>query len=374
MPIALAGPGYHGGAMGTEAVRFLVVWMAGWVNSHQLEVIEFLREENRVLREQIGGRRLRFTDDQRRRLAVKGRVVGRRRLGEFAGLVTPDTILRWYRELIARKYDGSARRRSGRPTVAIDVEQLVVQVATENPTWGYTRLVGALGNLGHQVGRNTVKRVLLRHGLEPAPARGKRMPWKTFLRTHLGAIAAADFFSVEVLTLTGLVRYLVLFVIDLQTRRVQIGGVVRQAYGAWMAQVARNLTDGVDGFLIDKRYLLHDRDPLFTDEFCGVLASAGVKCLRLPARSPDLNSVAERFVLSIKSECLSKLVPLGETHLRRAVSEYVKHYHRERNHQGVGNRLLTPAEQVVRPANTNAPVERRERLGGLLNFYYRRAA
>ena len=172
-------------------------------------------------------------------------------------------------------------------------------MATENPSWGYTRLVGALGNLGHQVGRNTVKRVLLRHGLEPAPARGKRMPWKTFLRTHLGAIAAADFFSVEVLTLTGLVRYLVLFVIDLQTRRVQIGGVVRQAYGTWMTQVARNLTDGVDGFLIGKRYLIHDRDPLFTDEFRGVLVAAGVTCLRLPARSPDLNSVAERFVLSI---------------------------------------------------------------------------
>jgi putative transposase len=172
-----------------------------------------------VLREQLGGRRLRFTDDQRRRLAVKGRIVGRCRLGELAGLVAPDTILRWYRELIARKYDGSARRLIGRPTVAADLERLVVPMATENPTWGYTRLVGALGNLGHQVGRNTVKRVLLRHGLEPAPApaRGKRMPWKTFLRTHLGAIAAADFFSVEVFTLTELVRYFVLFVIGLQT-------------------------------------------------------------------------------------------------------------------------------------------------------------
>ncbi|HEY0992529.1 MAG TPA: integrase core domain-containing protein, partial [Kofleriaceae bacterium] len=157
-------------------------------------------------------------------------------------------------------------------------------------------------------------------------------------------------------------------------RRVQIGGVVRQAYGAWMVQVARNLTDGVDGFLIGKRYLLHDRDPLFTDEFRGVLAAAGVKCLRLPARSPDLNSVAERFVLSIKSECLSKLVPLSESHLRRAVSEYVAHYHGERNHQGVGNRLLITADQPMRSANSNAPVERRERLGGLLNFYYRRAA
>src|SRR5262245_9678058 len=187
--------GYDVAAMGTEAVRFLVVWMAGWIHSRQLEVIDFLREENRILREQLGGRRLRFNDDQRRRLAAKGRIVGRRRLGEFAGLVTPDTILRWYRELIAHKYDGSARRRTGRPTVAVDVEQLVVQMATENPTWGYTRLVGALDNLGHQVGRNTVKRVLLRHGLEPAPARGRRMPWKTFLRTHLGAIAAADFFS-----------------------------------------------------------------------------------------------------------------------------------------------------------------------------------
>jgi hypothetical protein len=179
--------------------------------------------------------------------------------------------------------------------------------------------------------------------------------------------------SVEVLTVTGLVRYFVLFVIDLQTRRVQIGGVVRQPYGAWMTQVARNLTDGVDGFLLGKRYLLHDRDPLFTEEFRGVLEAAGVKCLRLPARSSDLNSVAERFVLSIKSECLNKLVPLGEN-LRRAVSEYMEHYHCERNHHGVGNRLLTPGEPAVRPANGNASVERRERLGGLLNFYYRPAA
>jgi putative transposase len=169
-------------------------------------------------------------------------------------------------------------------------------------------------------------------------------------------IAAADFFSVEVLTLTGLVRYLVLFVIDLQTRRVQIGGVVRQAYGAWMVQVARNLTDGVDGFLIGKRYLIHDRDPLFTDEFRGVLAAAGVKCLRLPARSSDLNSIAERFVLSIKSECLSKLVPLGESHLRRAVSEYVAHYHLERNHQGLDNRLITTVGW--RPTRTPIPLRR----------------
>jgi putative transposase len=162
--------------------------------------------------------------------------------------------------------------------------------------------------------------------------------------------------------------------IDLQTRRVQIGGVVRRPYGAWMKQVARNLTDGMDGFLIGKRYLLHDRDPLFTDEFRSVLAAAGVKCLRLPARSPNLKLRGERFVLSMKSECLSKLIPLGENRLLRVVSEYIEHYHCERNHQGVGNRPLMPAEQPMLPTNDNAPIERRERLGGLLNFYHRRAA
>jgi putative transposase len=207
--------------------------------------------------------------------------------------------------------------------------------------------------------------------LEPAPARSTRMSWKTFLKAHLGVLAATDFFSVEVLTFTGLVRYAVLFVIDVETRRVQIAGIVREPNGAWMKQVARNLTDSVDGFLHGKRYLIHDRDPLFTDEVGGVFQAAGIECLKLPARSPNLNAYAERFVLAIKSECLSKLVPLGEGHLRRAVFEFVEHYHLERNHQGLDNRLLAPS---TRPTNDNLPIERRERLGGILNYYYRRAA
>jgi transposase InsO family protein len=163
----------------------------------------------------------------------------------------------------------------------------------------------------------------------------------------------------------------VLFVIDLQTRRVQVAGIVRQPHGAWMMQVARNLTDGVDGFLKGTRYLIHDRDPLFTREFRALLGDAGVKCVKLPAHSPDLNAYAERFVLSIKSECLNKLVLFGEGHLRRAVSEFVEHYHLERNHQGLDNRLLTSPSPS---SNNNGPVARRERLGGLLNYYYRRAA
>jgi transposase InsO family protein len=211
--------------------------------------------------------------------------------------------------------------------------------------------------------------------VDPAPKRGKTMPWKTFLKSHFGVIAATDFFTVEVLTLGGLVRYVVWFVIDLESRRVHIAGLIRHPHDAWIQQVARNLTDNVDSFLRGKRYLIHDRDPLFTDAFRAVLRAAGIQCLKLPARSPNLNAVAERFVFSIKSECLDKLVPLGERHLRVAISEFVEHYHLERNHQGLDNRLITavasPANQNVYPA---APVSRRERLGGILSYYYYRPA
>ena len=234
-------------------LQFLLLVFAGWVNRHQAEVVAYVQEENRVLREQLGGRRLRFTDAQRRRLAVKGRGLGRHVLERLGGLVTPDTILRWYRELIAKKYDGAAQRRDGRPGTATSLQRLVVQFATENPTWGYTRIRGALRNLGHELGRNTIKRILAEQGLEPAPKRGKAMPWKTFIKAHFGVIAATDFFAVEVLTLRGLVRYMVWFVIDLESRRVQIAGLIRHPHDAWIQQVARNLTDSIDGFLRGKR-------------------------------------------------------------------------------------------------------------------------
>src|SRR5262249_4533616 len=154
------------------------------------DVIEYLQAENRVLREQLGGRRLRFTEPERRLMAVKGHALGRRPLQQLSGIGTPDTILRRYRELVALKDDGSARRRPGRPTSAPELQDLVVRMARENPTWGYTRIRGALGHVGHKLGRNTIKRILLAHGLEPAPSRGKTMPWKTFLKAHFGVIAA----------------------------------------------------------------------------------------------------------------------------------------------------------------------------------------
>ena len=160
------------------------------------------------------------------------------------------------------------------------------------------------------------------------------------------------------------------FIIDLRTRRVEIAGIARRPDGEWMKQIARNLTDAGDGFLNGARYLIHDRDPLFTEAFKELLGSSGVKTVKLPARSPDLNAYAERFVLSIRSECLDQIVPLGERHLRKAVREYTEHYHAERNHQGRGNELIeTPREE----SNLDGAVECQERLGGVLK-YYRRAA
>ena len=355
----------------TPRFQFLLTVMAGWVNRNQQDVIEYLQIENRILREQLGSQRMRFSGAQRRRLAEAAKRVGRKRLFGIDTIVTPDTLFRWYRRLIAQKYDGSAVRKVGRPKTAGEIAQLIVTMARENSGWGYTRIRGALYNLRHEISRSTIKQILLDSGIVPAPERGKRTSWETFLKSHWGAIAATDFFSVEVLTPKGLVRYLVLFVIDLKTRRIEIAGIVRQPAGDWMKQIARNLTDAAEGFLRSARYLIHDRDPLFTHEFRGILRAGGVATVKLPARSPNLNAYAERFVRSIKSECLSKIIPLGERHLRLVVSEYAEHYHLERNHQGLGNRLI---ERSRGRPNDLGRVACRERLGSVLNFYYREAA
>ena len=356
--------------MSNLQLQFLMMIFAGWVNRSQQDVIEYLHAENPVLREQLGGGRLLFTDGQRRRLALRAKAIRRKGLFELGTLVAPDTLLRWYRRLIAKKYDGSRTRGPGRPKTAAEIERLILRMARDNPRWGYTRIRGALRNLGHEIGRNTIKRILAENGFDPAPLRKQPMSWETFLKAHWGAIAATDFFSVEVLTRTGLVRYFVLFILDLRSRRVEIAGIARRPDGEWMKQIGRNLTDAEDGFLNGARYLIHDRDPLFTDAFRALLELSDVKTVKLPARSPDLNAYAERFVLSIRSECLDQIIPLGERHLRKAVREYTEHYHAERNHQGRGNELIeTPCEEP----NMDGTVECQERLGGVLK-YYRRAA
>lgn len=356
-------------------LRFFLLFVAGWVNRHQQAVIEYLTAENAVLREQLGGRRPRLSDAQRRRLAEAGRPLGKRVLEQITSLVTPETLLRWYRELIACKYDGRAQRgagKVGRPRKDQEVTELVVRIAKENPGFGYTRIRDALSNLKIDVARSTVASILRECGLEPAPERSRRQSWGQFLAAHWESLAAADFFSVEVLTMVGLVRYQVLFVMRLDTRRVEIAGIVRdtEISGTWMLQIGRNLTDAMGGFLNGVTHLILDRDPMFTSAFRQLLAGSGVHVVRLPPRSPNMNAYAERWVGAVRRECLDRLILFGEGHLRRVLTGYVAHHHRERHHQGLGSRLLDPDETANRSVGA---ISCRQRLGGLLRYYYRAA-
>ena len=289
---------------------------------------------------------------------------------ELNTIVTPDTLLAWHRRLIAQKYDGSKKRGPGRPRKSEEIESLIVRLATENRMWGYRRIQGALANLGHEVGRGTIAEILARHGIGPAPERQRGTTWKEFLEQHWELIIAADFFTIEAWTHRGLQRFLVLFFMELSTRKVEIAGIATVANGLWMNQIGRNLTDAVDGMLRGKRYLIHDRDPLFTAEFLKMLREAGVTSVKLPPRSPNLNAYAERFVRTIKESCLERMILFGEGSVRRAISEFTAHYHSERNHQGLDNKLICPEPSLA----CDGGVKRRERLGGMLNYYYRAAA
>jgi putative transposase len=291
-------------------------------------------------------------------------------LSELATIVTPETLLRWHRKLIADKYDGSVPRKPGRPVTKKEIEALVVRMAMENRDWGYLRIQGALSNLGHELARSKIANILRRNALEPSPERARKTTWKEFLTQHWELIDAADFFTVEVWTPKGLRRFMVLFFIELSSRRVQFAGISATADGFWMSRIARNLTDALDGLLKGKRYLIHDRDPLFTSEFLSLLAQAGTQSVKLPPRSPNLNSYAERFVRTIKEACLERMILFGEDALRTAVKEFIAHYHRERNHQGIGNLLIFPDPDL---AGRHGPIRCRSRLGGMLNYYDRAA-
>jgi hypothetical protein len=350
----------------------LLSFVTGLVNQELLLRNEYLVAENRILRAHLPAR-LRLSDAERSTLAEIAKRLGRKALNDIVRIAKPDTLLAWYRRLIAHKFDGSRHRAyPGRPRVSPELESLVVRLARENRSWGYDRIVGALANLGYCISDQTVGNILRRHNIAPAPERSRTTTWREFIRSHVDVLAGTDFFTVEVLTWRGLITYYVLFFIEVGTRRVSLGGITRHPDSCWMEQVARNATMEGTGYLKGCRYLLHDRDKKFCREFRETLAAGGVKCTPLPARSPNLNSHAERWVRSIKEECLSQLILFGETSLRRVVSNFLEHFHHERNHQGKGNLLLFPDPALGDPA-TRAAVRCRERLGGLLKYYSRAA-
>ena len=353
--------------------QLLAAILAGWVNRDQQQRLEYQHTEMQVLKEILGTKRILLNDDQRRRLAVQGKALGRKVLGEIATLFTPDTILRWHRQLIAQKWDYSARRgKVGRPATPQDVADLVLQFAKENPTWGYDRIADALANVGHTLSDQTVGNILKRHGIEPAPERKRSTTWSTFLKAHWDQLAAIDFTTVEVWTKGGLVTYYLLFAMRLATRQVCFLGCTPNPVRSWMAQMARNLTDAFDGFLrAPVRYVLMDRDAKFTADFQATLTAADVKPVLLPPKSPNCNAHLERFFRSLKEEALARVLFFGEQALRQAVEQFLVHYHTERAHQGLGHQILEPGPEAGRQTGE---IVCRERLGGMLKYYYRQAS
>src|SRR5664279_131435 len=290
----------------------LLAYVTGLINQKLLLQNEYLIAKNRILRTHLPAR-MPLPDPERSTLAEIGKRLGRTALQQVACVAKPETILAWYRRLIARKFDGSKFRSSpGRPRIEPEVEAFIVRFARENSGWGYDRIVGALANLGHTVSDQTVGNILRRYGIAPAPKRSQNTTWKEFIATHMAVLAGTDFFTVEVLTWRGLATYYVLFFIHLESRRVSLAGWTEHPTSQWMIQMARNATDESVGFLRGLRYLLHDRDTKFCAAFVDVLRASGIQPLVLPPQSPNLNAYA--------SHCTS-CVAVDATSLARHLSD-----------------------------------------------------
>jgi putative transposase len=352
----------------------LLAYITGSVGQELLLRNEYLVTENRLLRKQTPGR-VRLSDGERKSLAELGKKLGTQALPEVATIVTLDTILAWHRKLIARKFAGSQHRKApGRPQVDKALEALVVRMAQEHRSRGYDRIVGALAHLGYTISDQTVGNILKRHGIPSAPKRKKTTTWQEFIRMHMDVLVATDFFTTEVWTACGFVTYYVLFFIHLASRKVYVAGATPHPDQCWMTQIARNITMTMAdwGFLIPGQYLIHDRDGKFCPAFQHMIDAAGVKRVPLPPRSPNLNAYAERWVRSVKEECLSRLMLFGKRSLRHALTAYMTHFHQERPHQGKENVVLMPIAEHFKRRESSISCQ--ERLGRLLKYYYCAAA
>jgi putative transposase len=280
-------------------------------------------------------------------------------------VVTPQTLLRWHRELVRRKW-AQQRRGPGRPPVDRRLRELVLRLAHENPGWGYPRIAGELGKLGLRVSPSTIRRILLANRLGPAPRRSGPS-WREFLRQQAASMLACDFFTVETISLR---RFYVLFFIELESRRVHLAGCTTNPTGAWVSQQARNLS--FTGIFERVRFLIHDRDSKFSGAFDEVFRSEGITVIETPIRAPQANAYAERFVRTVRVECLDWLLIVGRRHLETVLRIYTAHYNRERPHRGLA--LLSPdSPNAARPA-IGGQIKRRDQLGGLIHEYHRTAA
>jgi putative transposase len=353
--------------------RRLLGMLLGSLRSEHAKDIEIavLRHQLEVLRRQV--KRPEFRPADRAVLAALSVALARWRWSSF--LVAPDTILRWHRRLVTRKWT-QAPPRGGRPPLADQVAALILRLARENPRWGYRRVEGELKKLGMSVSATSIRTVLLRNGLRPAPRRAS-VAWRAFLHAQASAILATDFFTVETVHLKTLY---VLFLIELHTRRVRLVGVTDHPNGLWVVQRARELSMGREAETTAgtsaPRFLVRDRDSKFTRAFDDILASDGIQIIKTPIQAPNANAYAERWVRTVREECLDWVLIWGRRHLERVVNEYVRHYNDERPHRSLA--LRPPSSIAVRSApgavTAAASVRRRDRLGGLVHEYYQVAA
>jgi len=346
--------------------RLLELVVLGCRSEREKEMeILLLRHQLRVLERQVARPVLSPAD--RALLAAFSRVLPRRAWGSF--FVTPATLLRWHRELVARRWT-YPHRRPGRPGTAAAVRDLVVRLARENPGWGYRRIQGELVGLGIKIAPSTVWTVLREAGIEPSPMR-LETSWAEFLRQQAASILECDFLTVDTLFLK---RFYVLFFIELATRRVHLAGITTNPDGRWVTQQARNLLMRFDDEGVQPRFVIRDRDSKFTRDFDEVFRSEGIRVIKAPVRAPRARAHAERWVGSLRRECLDRLLILGRRHLEHVVTTYTLHYNEHRPHRSLGQR-----PPLAQPPPTDEPaageillldrLRRRDRLGGLIHEY-----
>jgi putative transposase len=336
--------------------------MARHESSKDAELL-VLRHQNAVLRRQIS--RVRSEPADRLWLAALSRLIPRQRWGEVFA-VTPATLLAWHRRLVRRKWDFTSRRRRGRPPTAAVIRKLVIRIATDNPSWGHRRVQGELVRLGHPIAASTVRQILHRAGIDPAPRR-TGPTWKQFLTAQAAGILAVDFRHVDTVLLR---RIYALIVIEHDTRRVHLAGITANPDGAWTTQAARNVMMDLGQRATPVKFLIRDRAGQFTDAFDAVFKADGIRILASPPQAPGANAICERIIGTLRREVLDRLLIVNEHHLRRVLTEYLLHYNTARPHHALGQ--LAPAQAHTRPPDINLAehrIRRKQVLGGLTSEY-----
>ena len=322
-----------------------------------------LRHENAVLCRQIS--RVCYQPADRLWLAALSRLIPRRRWGEVFA-VTPATLLAWHRRLVARKWDYTIQRRPGRPPTVAAIRKLVIRMAMDNPAWGHRRVQGELVKLGHLIAASTVWQILHAAGIDPAPRRSGPT-WKQFLTAQAHGILAVNFVHVDTVLLR---RLYVLIVIEHGTRRVHLAGITAHPDGAWTAQAARNFLMDLGQRTASLKFLIRDRAGQFTGSFDAVFTADGIRILASPPKAPRANAICERVIGTLRRELFDRLLIVNEHHLRRVLTDYLRHYNTARPHRSLGQ--LAPTQAHTRPPQINLAehrIRRKQVLGGLTHEY-----